>query len=167
MTQNTEHVPLHLRSYTSDAVRYLDEIEVGMQWVSRGRTITESDVLTFATWSGDMHPLHTDDEYARRTQYSGRIFHGPGALAIAFGLEMGLGWKMGSAIAFLGIREWNMLEPIRIGDTIYVTEEVTHVRPSRTKPDRGVVETRVQIVNQDGVACHEGLWTVLLSRRPV
>jgi acyl dehydratase len=123
-------------------------------------------VLTFATWSGDMHPLHTDEEYARTTQFGGRIFHGPGALAIAFGLEMSLGWKLGSAIAFLGIRDWNLLAPVHIGDTLQVREEVVDIRPSTSKPDRGVVTTKVQIKNQNGVVCQEGLWVVLLSRRP-
>jgi acyl dehydratase len=167
VSHHTDYVPLHLSSYESDAVRYFDEIELGMRWVSRGRTIAECDLHTFATWSGDMHPLHTDEEYARRTEFGGRIFSGPGAMAIAFGLEMGLGWKMGSAIAFLGIREWNLLGPIRIGDTICVTEEVTQVRPSKTKPDRGVVETRVAVLNQEGAVCQEGLWTVLLRRREI
>jgi acyl dehydratase len=151
---------------TDPNVRYLDELEVGVCWTTRGRTITEADLVTFGTWSGDMHPLHTDEEYARRTQFGGRIFHGPGALAIAFGLEMGLGWKLGSAIAFLGIRGWNLVAPVRIGDTLHVTEEVVDIRPSMTKPDRGVVTTKVELLNQDGVVCQEGLWTVLLARRP-
>ena len=148
------------------AVLYLDELEVGTAWTTRGRTITEGDLLTFGTWSGDMHPLHTDEEYARSTQFGTRIFHGPGALAMAFGLEMSLGWKLGSAIAFLGIRDWNLTAPIFPGDTIHVREEVVEVRPSSSKPDRGVVATRVQIVNQNGVVAQEGIWTVLLSRRP-
>lgn len=151
---------------TSDPVRYLGELYVGDSWRTRGRTITEADVLTFGTWSGDMHPLHTDEEYARTTQFGGRIFHGPGALAIAFGLEMSLGWKLGSAIAFLGIRDWNLLAPVHIGDTLHVREEVVDIRPSTSKPDRGVVTTKVQIKNQKGVVCQEGLWVVLLSRRP-
>jgi acyl dehydratase len=151
---------------TDPNVRYLDDLHVGARWKTRGRTITEADLLTFGTWSGDMHPLHTDEEYARRTQFGGRIFHGPGALAIAFGLEMGLGWKLGSAIAFLGIRDWNMLAPVRPGDTLHVTEEVVDIRPSASKPDRGVVTTQVRLLNQDGVVCQEGLWAVLLERRP-
>jgi acyl dehydratase len=113
-----------------------------------------------------MHPLHTDEEYARQTQFGGRIFHGPGALAIAFGLEMGLGWKLGSALAFLGIREWNLLAPVRVGDTLHVREEVVDIRPSVSKPDRGVVITKVQVLNQEGVVCQEGLWVVLLATRP-
>jgi acyl dehydratase len=150
----------------SPSVRYLDDLEVGQQWVTSGRTITETDVVTFATWSGDMHPLHTNAEYAKSSQFGARIFHGPGALAIAFGLEMRLGWKEGSAIAFLGIQDWTMPAPVYIGDTITVRERVSCVTPSRSKPDRGVVTTRVQLVNQNGVVCQEGDWVVMLSRRP-
>jgi acyl dehydratase len=147
------------------SVKYFDDLQVGFSWESAGRTITEADVLWFATWSGDMHPLHTDEEYAKTTQFGTRIFHGPGALAIAFGLEIGLGWKTGSAIAFLGIREWNNRAPVMIGDTIRVREEVTGLKPSSSKPDRGVATTSVQIVNQRGEVCQEGTWLVLLHKR--
>ncbi|MBT2533410.1 MaoC family dehydratase N-terminal domain-containing protein [Arthrobacter sp. ISL-48] len=158
----------HLLGTTNQsAVRYLEELDLGQQWTSAGRTVTEFDVVTFATWSGDMHPLHTNEEYAKTTEFGTRLFHGPGALSIAFGLEMALGWKNGSAIAFLGIDNWNLRAPIRIGDTISVREEVIGIKPSASKSDRGVVTTRVQILNQDGVICQEGDWIVLLSRRAV
>lgn len=148
------------------AHRYLEELEVGQTWTTEARTITETDLVMFATWSGDMHPLHSDEEFARTTQFGSRIFHGPGALAVAVGLEMRLGWKMGSAIAFLGINNWTMHVPVLIGDTLHVREEVTAIKPSRSKPDRGVVTTKVQIINQNGIVCQEGDWLVLLSRRP-
>ena len=163
----TNTVPVAAATATDPNVRYLDDLAVGTCWTTRGRTITEADLLTFGTWSGDMHPLHTDEEYARQTQFGGRIFHGPGAMAIAFGLEMSLGWKLGSAIAFLGIRDWNLLAPVRPGDTLHVTEEVVEIRPSTSKPDRGVVTTKLQVLNQEGVVCQEGLWAVLLSRHPL
>jgi acyl dehydratase len=156
-----------LGTTNASAVRYLDDLELGQGWTSAGRTVTEFDVVTFATWSGDMHPLHTNEEYAKTTEFGTRLFHGPGALSLAFGLEMALGWKNGSAIAFLGIDNWNLRAPIRIGDTITVREEVIGIRPSTSKPDRGVVTTRVQILNQNGIVCQEGDWVVLLSRRPV
>jgi acyl dehydratase len=145
---------------------YLDELEVGQSWESAGRTITETDVVLFATWSGDMHAVHTNEEYAKTTQFGGRIFHGPGALAIAFGLEIRLGWKTDTSIAMLGMRDWNMRNVVKIGDTIHVREEVIDLRPSSSKPDRGVVTTRVQIVNQRGEVCQEGEWLVLMFRTP-
>ena len=157
---------------TTEAVRtipgtsqYLDDVHVGIVWETRGRTITESDLVMFATWSGDNHPLHTDAEFASRSEFGERIFHGPGALAIAFGLEMSLGWKTESAIAFLGIKEWSFGAPVRIGDTLRVREEVIEVRPSATKPDRGIVTTKVQLLNQVGKITQEGIWVVLLARR--
>ena len=56
--------------------------------------------------------------------------------------------------------------PVRMGDTLYVNEEVVEIRPSTSKPDRGVVTTKVQVLNQEGVVCQEGLWVVLLTTRP-
>ena len=160
MTINT----LGAEQYSS--VRYLEDLEAGHVWMTAGRTITETDVVTFATWSGDTHPLHTNEEYARTSLFGTRVFHGPGALAISFGLEMALGWKNGSALAFIGIRDWNLKKPVFIGDTISVREEVIEVKPSASKPDRGVVTTHLQILNQRGEVCQEGSWLVLLSRRP-
>lgn len=87
-------------------------------------------------------------------------------LAIAVGLEMSLGWKIGSVIAFLGIREWNFLAPTRIGDTIRVWGKWPRFDPR--SPNRTVgrtVVTRVQLRNQEDVVCQEGLWTMLFSRR--
>ncbi|WP_457967136.1 dehydratase [Arthrobacter sp. D1-29] len=146
------------------ATRFLEDLRIGNSWSSQGRTITETDLLTFATWSGDMHPLHTNEEFARGTQFRERVFHGQGTLAIAFGLEMGLGWKERSAIAFLGIYDWKLIAPVRIGDTIAIREEVVELRPSASKPDRGIVKTKLQILNQRGEVCQEGFWVVLLYR---
>lgn len=159
-------VTIETEQLTPKGSLFLDDLTVGQVWETRSRTITESDLVTFATWSWDNHPLHTDEEYARQSQFGGRIFHGPGALSIAFGLEMSLGWKHESAIAFLGIRDWSMTAPIRIGDTLRVREQVVEVRPSKHKPDRGVVTTNVQILNQRGEVAQEGHWLALIARRP-
>ena len=81
------------------------------------RTITDADVTNFAGISGDFNPLHTDEEFAKQTQFGGRIFHGPGVFAVATGLESRLGIKEGTAIAFLGMT-WNLKGAVKIGDTI-------------------------------------------------
>jgi acyl dehydratase len=158
MASSTEH------RLVPTSTRFLEDLEIGDFWASQGRTITETDLVTFATWSGDMHPLHTNEEYAKGTEFGGRIFHGPGALAIAFGLEMAVGWKDRSAIAFLGIQDWRLMAPVRVGDTISVREEVVELRPSATKADRGVVKTRVELLNQRGETCQSGFWVVMLYR---
>lgn len=143
---------------------YLDDFEVGQSWTSPSRTITDADVTNFAGISGDFNPLHTDEEFAKKTQFGGRIFHGPGVFAIATGLESRLGIKEGTAIAFLGMT-WSLKDAVKIGDTIHVEQQVAQVRPSASKPDRGIVTFDVQVVNQNGVVCQDGQWMVMFERR--
>ncbi|MFC7359325.1 MaoC/PaaZ C-terminal domain-containing protein [Nocardioides astragali] len=142
---------------------YLDEFDVGQAWVTQARTITDADLVNFAGLSGDFNPLHMDEEFARRTQFGGRIFHGPGVFAVAIGLESRLGIKDETAIAFLGMT-WNLIRPVAIGDTIHVLQTVAEVRPSRSKPDRGVVTFDVLVKNQRDETCHEGQWFVMFRR---
>jgi acyl dehydratase len=143
---------------------YFDEFSVGQSWVSPARTITEADLVAFSGLSGDFNPLHTDEEFAKKTQFGGRLFHGPGVFAFATGLESRLGLKEGTAIAFLGMT-WHLRGPVQIGDTIHVEQQVAELRPSRSKPDRGVVVFDVQVKNQRDEVCHEGQWIVMFRRR--
>ncbi len=147
-----------------DRSMYFDDFEIGQTFVSPRRTITDADVAAFAGVSGDFNPLHTDEEFARTTQFGGRIFHGPGVFAVATGLESRLGIKEGTAIAFLGMT-WNMRAAVKIGDTIHVSETVKELRPSSSKPDRGIVTFAVEVLNQRGEVCQDGDWLVMFSRR--
>jgi acyl dehydratase len=142
---------------------YLDEFHVGDTWDSPRRTITDADLVLFAGLSGDFNPIHTDEEFAKGTQFGTRILHGPGTFAIATGLESRLGIKEGTAIAFLGMT-WSMRAPVFIGDTIWVQETVAEVRPSSSKPDRGIVTFDVAIKNQRDEVCQGGQWIVMVER---
>lgn len=150
----------------SDAVRglYFDEFSVGQRWLSPRRTITDGELTMFAGISGDFNPLHTDEEYAKTTQFGGRIFHGPGVFAIATGLESRLGLKEGTAIAFLGMN-WRLTGAVRVGDTIHVDQTVAEVRASTSKLDRGIVTFDVKVRNQRDEICQEGEWIVMFKRK--
>jgi acyl dehydratase len=144
--------------------KYFDDFEIGDTWDSPARTITEADLVIFAGFSGDFNPIHTDEEWAKTTQFGGRIFHGPGVFAIATGLESRLGLKEGTAIAFLGMT-WNLKDAVRIGDTIRVRETIAEKKPSSSKPDRGIVIFDVQVLNQRDDVCQEGQWVVMFRRQ--
>jgi acyl dehydratase len=142
---------------------YFEDFYVGQSWVSPRRTITDGELTAFAGISGDFNPLHTDEEFAKTTQFGGRIFHGPGVFAIATGLESRLGIKEGTAIAFLGMN-WKLVGAVHIGDTIRVEQSVAEVRASKSKGDRGIVTFDVQVKNQKDEVCQEGQWYVMFRR---
>lgn len=144
--------------------RYYEEFAVGDNFTTRARTITESDIVSFAGLSGDYNPLHTDAEFARGTPFGERIAHGLLGLSIQSGLSQGLGITEGTTIAFLGLT-WNFKAPILIGDTIHVVQSVQEMRETR-KPDRGIIIFSVQVVNQKGEVTQDGTKTMMIRRKP-
>ncbi|MEW9673369.1 MaoC/PaaZ C-terminal domain-containing protein [Ammoniphilus sp. 3BR4] len=142
---------------------YYEDLNEGDQFESPKRTITEADIILFAGFSGDFNPIHTDEEFAKTTQFGTRILHGPAGFVIATGLESRLGIKEGTAIAFLGMT-WDLRAPIKPGDTIHVVETVKSKRET-SKADRGIVFFNVEVVNQNGEICQEGEWKVMMKRR--
>jgi Acyl dehydratase len=144
---------------------YFDDFEIGQKWVTPGRTITEVDIVNFAGFSGDYMPVHTDAEYASRTPFGQRIMHGPGAFAITTGLWTRLGINVDTAIAFLEFT-CTLRAPVFIGDTIRLEMTVADLRPSNSKPDRGIVTFECNALKQDDTVCQSGRWTLMFWRRP-
>lgn len=122
---------------------YYEDLEVGTSSESRGRTITETDIVSFAGLAGDFHPLHTDAEYAANGQFGERIAHGLLTLAVASGL-MTLSHQ--SVRAFYGMDTVRFLRPVRIGDTIRVRSDIAEIDPP--KDGAGKVSLNINIVNQ-------------------
>lgn len=102
-------------------MRYYDDFQVGEKIVSRGRTITEADIVMFAAFSADWHPLHVDEEHAKTGPFGERIAHGFLVLSAASGL-MGLAEM--AIVAFYGMDKVRFLAPTKIGDTIGLEMEV-------------------------------------------
>src|SRR6059036_2260875 len=111
-------------SVTALSRRYFDEIQVGEEYESPGRTVTEADIVAFAGLSGDYNVLHTDAEYMRTSIFGERIAHGLLGLAIQSGLGMRAVPRSFATLALLGLR-WRFKAPIKIGDTIRVRLRVT------------------------------------------
>jgi acyl dehydratase len=143
---------------------YFEEFEVGMELETRGRTITETDIVNFAGLSGDFNPMHTNAVFAEQTQFGKRVAHGLLGLSIASGLAYQLGFMEGTVIAFTGL-EWKFRAPVFIGDTIRAAVKVTKLR-EMTAAGGGFVTFDIRLVNQDGAVTQKGEWTVLVASKP-
>ena len=146
--------------------KYLDELNVGEEYITPSRTLTETDVVMFAAMSGDYNELHTSEEYMKGSQFGKRLVHGLLGLSVAHGLLFRLGILDGSAIAFLGMDSWQFKAPLFFGDTIHVKVKIAKARASKSKPDRGVVKFYLEILNQDGVVVQCGHKTIMMKRKP-
>jgi len=143
---------------------FFDDFEVGQEWITPRRTITETDIVMFAALTGDHNPVHTDEIFAQSTPFGSRILHGPAVFAIVTGLEFRLGIKEGTAIAFLGMT-WDLKAPVKSGDTIHVYQRVEEVRRT-SNPSRGIVNFWLEVRNQRGEVCQQGIWKVMFHARP-
>lgn len=147
--------------------RYAD-LHVGMKFRSPGRTITDADLVAFAGLTGDFSELHTSDVYAKNSQFGRRVAHGMLGLAYAHGLMWPrTGELRETAIAFLGINDWKFLEPIYVGDTIFVNYEIAELRDSRSRPTQAIAIFGVAIVDQNDRTVQRGTKALLLSKVPL
>jgi acyl dehydratase len=144
---------------------YFEDFEVGQQVRSPGRTITEADIVAFAGLSGDFNSIHTDSEYAQRTNFGQRVAHGLLGLAIASGLLVRTGVLEGTVIAFREIKEWKFSQPIFIGDTIHVLLEVVE-KKSLPRLGGGSLLLGINVQNQSDETVMRGQWSVLVLSRP-
>jgi acyl dehydratase len=137
---------------------FFEDFHLGQRFVTKGRTVTEADVVNFACLTWDHNQLHTDAEYAAATPYGKRI-----ALGIA--IHSGLAYELTeeSILAFLGLT-WQFKLPIYIGDTIHVEQGVKEMRET-SNGDRGILTFEKEIINQRGEVVQTGTTTILLAKR--
>ncbi len=141
---------------------YFEEFEVGQRFVSTGRTITESDIVTFAGLSGDYNQIHTDAQFCEDSPFGERIAHGLLVLSIASGLVAQSGMIEGTVIAFREINNWKFIKPVFIGDTVHVTTEVLETKFYR-RLGSGKVEIELSVINQEDDVVMKGSWSVIMA----
>jgi acyl dehydratase len=142
----------------------IEDFTVGQVDLSRSRTVTETDVVTFSWVSGDINPMHTDAVHSAKSPIGQRIAHGALGLSMATGLSATLGYLDGTAIAALGIDQWKFLKPIYFNDTIHLRATVKEARLA-SKGDRGVLVRLMELINQHGDVVQSGLMTTLVLSR--
>jgi acyl dehydratase len=143
---------------------YFEDVEVGFRFETPGRTVTEADLVAFSGISGDFNPLHTDSVFAERSIYGERVAHGALVLSLATGLRQRTGLFDGTLMGLLEIRNWRFAKHVGIGDTIRVVSEITELRAT-SKPDRGIMVQRIEVLNQDDTAVQTGEFVLMLRRR--
>ena len=102
--------------------KYFDEIGVGERFRSRGRTITETDIVQWCALTGDWYVLHTDAHYAAGTRFGQRI--APGLLVVAYAAGLGVPSDAPAVVANYGSNSLRFVAPTFIGDTLHLESEV-------------------------------------------
>lgn len=128
---------------------YFEDFAAGQVYELGSRTVTEGEIVDFARqW--DPQPFHVDPEAAKQSVFGGLIASGwqTGAIWMRMYVDAVLG---SAARGSPGIEELRWLAPVRPGDTLSGRLTVLEVTPSATKPDRGTIRIRGEMVNQDGV----------------
>jgi acyl dehydratase len=143
--------------------RHYEEFEAGQRYETPRRTVIEADISQFAGLTADFNPLHMDEVFAAQSDFGGRITHGPMIVGMAFGLVSRIDLFDGTVLGLLDIN-WTFKAPVRPGDTIGVVVRVVGKRQTR-KPDRGVVELELDVINQRGDLVQVGRAKVMIRRR--
>ena len=134
-----------------DSPLFFEDISEGQSWVSPRRTVTEADVVNFATMTGDFNPLHVDFDFASKTHYRQPIAHG--LLGLAWVAGLGSYFPSVNTLAFTAVRNWEFLRPIYFGDTVFVVTTCLEKSPSGRRTgkviwDRKLLNQREEVVQQ-------------------
>jgi len=143
---------------------YFEEFEVGQKLTTRGRTITESDIVQFGTLTGDFNPMHFDDDYMQGHMLGKRVAHGLLTVSYAAGQAFQLGFMEQTVLSFRSM-EMKFSIPVYIGDTVHVEIEVKETKPA-ARLGGGLVTLGIRIINQEAKAVQKGTWVVLVAAKP-
>ena len=144
--------------------RFLEDFRVGDVYRhAHGRTITQTDNTWFSLLTNNPHDVHSNADYASKTEFGKPLVVSTLTLAIVTGLSVPDVSQ--NAVANLGWENVRLTAPVFAGDTIYAESEVLEVRPSRSRPTQGIVRVRTRGFNQDGVTILEFERAVLVYTR--
>jgi len=139
-----------------------EEFAVGDRFTTASRTVTEADVMNFAGLSGDFNPLHTNEEFAKKSSFKRRTAHGLLCASIAQGLINQLGLFDGTLITLVSMN-LRYTGVVMFGDTIRAQLKVFEKKDAK-KVDRGLVSFQVVVLNHMDHQIMEGEWIFMLLR---
>jgi acyl dehydratase len=127
--------------------KYLEDFREGDIWQSGSIVIGEDEMITYARVN-DPQPIHVDREAARNGPFGGIIASGWQIAALSMRLFVEAGGHGDAPIVGIGIDELRWKQVVRPGDTLRTVREIVELRRSASRPDRGVIRTRVTVLNQ-------------------
>jgi acyl dehydratase len=147
------------------AARYLDDFAVGQIFGSGRMRIDEDRIKTFAA-EFDPQPFHLDAEAARKSLFGGLAASGWHTAALTMRLLVESEIKPVGGIVGAGFDELRWPRPVRPGDELHVESEVLEVRPSKSRPEQGIIKVRTTTLNQNGEAVQIFVGNLVVLRRP-
>lgn len=153
-----------VREFRDPPEKFFDDFAQGDVVVTRRRTVEMSDIINFATLTGDFYPLHIDAVACAENRFKSRIAHGPLTFSLAVGL-VGLSGYYGDAIVALKeISELRATAPVLPGDTIHVRAVVEVADGSRSEK-AGLIAVRYTVINQREEPVMTFLQTMLAKKK--
>jgi acyl dehydratase len=145
---------------------YFEDFEVGQQFESVGRTVTESDFTLHSMFTGDWTELHSNKHYADEQYFGERVAHGPMTFTLATGFVYRCGFLERTVVAFLGMNYMDIPGPVHMDDTISLDMEVTETKPFSSRDDAGLVVIDTTMTNQDDEVVFEGDMKFMVKTKP-
>src|SRR3954449_5115033 len=159
------HASLHGAGPEAASSRlYLEDFATGQVYTA-GPTPVSADAIKAYARQFDPQPFHTDEELARSTFFQGLVASGWHTASLTMSLVVQALPIAGGVIGG-GVDELRWPKPLRPGDELRLESEILEVRPSRTKPNQGLVRVRTTTLNQDGQAVQTMIANLVVPRRP-
>ena len=145
--------------------RYFEDYEPGAVFASGAIAVTEGEIVEFAR-RYDPQPMHIDPDAAARGRFGGLIASGWHTAAMMMRLFADNFLSPQSSVASPGLDELRWLKPVRPGDVLSLRVTILEARPSRSRPEQGVVRSLVEVLNQKGEVVMSLKPISLIRRRP-
>ena len=146
--------------------QYLEDYAAGQVYRSGQLRVDEDQIMAFAA-QFDPQPYHLDEEAARKSVFGGLAASGWHTAALTMRLLVESEFRPADGILGVGFDELSWPRPVRPGDELHVESEVLEVRPSKSRPDRGLIRVRTTTFNQNGEPVQIYSGNLLVPRRPV
>ena len=144
---------------------YLEDFAVGQKFVSGRLKVDAARIKSFAA-EFDPQPFHLDEAAARGTIFGGLAASGWHTAAMTMQLLVESELKPAGGIVGAGFDEFRWPRPVRPGDELHLDIEVMEVRPSKSRPEQGLVKVKTSTVNQNGEPVQVSVGNLVVPRRP-